>query len=647
MPEDTFPGVRSRGGIVCLLAAAVLVACPAAFAQVQANPFFDDSAVHVINLTMAPADWAALQQNYLLDTYYPATFVWNGISESIGIRSRGKGSRSPVKPNFDLNFAYYQKAQTLLGLPFVTLKANNEDPSNLREWVSMKLFRKMGIPAPREAPAQVLLNGQILGFYYIVEHIDATFLQRNFGDSAGYLYDWQSPEGGPSYDFQNLGTDPNLYAQFLDLKSSQPAPDLQTFADLVQIINQPASASFTDAAFISAVSNYVDPKQFLTYGATEQVLSGSDSLIGGQQGMNNFDLYQFTGTTQYYFIPWDKDLTFTDAARDLFFGISIGPNINLLAARLAGIPQYLQVYLNAAVRAANLMGATGGWADLELNREYDVIHAAALNDPNRPCFGDMLTICGNPDFEAGVEGLHQILVTRSSFVLSEAVGAGWQPSTAGPQLTGSGITALGGARELSPGGVSYVQGKSLAVSAQATFSPMPRVLGNAYVAVDGVRAPLFNTADSIVEFQLPGDLPVGISSIVVSFNGDMSQTFDMDVQASTPAILAAVKADGSPLTAAGAAPGQNITLYATGLGAVNGNLPIGAAEPFAPALTTTALPVVTFGDVSLTVTFAGLSPGFVGLYQVNATIPSASGNAAVSGVIVLTIDGQAAGWRPQ
>ena len=115
----------------------------------------------------------------------------------------------------------------------------------------------------------------------------------------------------------------------------------------MQAINLPANSTITYDPFIAALCQYLDPKQFLTYGATEQVLSSADSLIGGQQGMNNFDLYQFQGTTVYYFIPWDKDMTFSDAARDIFDGISNGPNINLLAARLAGIPQYLQVYLNA------------------------------------------------------------------------------------------------------------------------------------------------------------------------------------------------------------------------------------------------------------------------------------------------------------
>ena len=136
-----------------LLTALAVPACLAA--QSISNTLFDDSTVQVVNLTMDPGDWAALQQNYLADTYYHATFAWNGTTESVGVRSHGGGSRSPIKPNLDVNFAKYDKTQSFLGIPFVLLKANNEDPSNLREWVSMKVFRRMGLPAPREAPAQV------------------------------------------------------------------------------------------------------------------------------------------------------------------------------------------------------------------------------------------------------------------------------------------------------------------------------------------------------------------------------------------------------------------------------------------------------------------------------------------------------------
>jgi len=77
-----------------VIAAAVSVRI--AGAQTQAIPFFDDSTVQTINLTMDPTDWALLQQYYELDTYYQATFTWNGITENIGVRQHGGGSRSPI-----------------------------------------------------------------------------------------------------------------------------------------------------------------------------------------------------------------------------------------------------------------------------------------------------------------------------------------------------------------------------------------------------------------------------------------------------------------------------------------------------------------------------------------------------------------------
>lgn len=94
-------------------------------------------------------------------------------------------------------------------------------------------------------------------------------------------------------------------------------------------------------------------------------------------------------------------------------------------------------------------------------------------------------------------------------------------------------------------------------------------------------------------------------------------------------------------------PGGTISVYASGLGAVNGGVPACAAEPASPALATATLPAITLGGVPLTVTFSGLAPGFVALYQVNAVVPSASGRASFTGPLTLTIDGQTASWQPQ
>jgi len=619
--------------------AGILAVVPAALAQTQAIPFLDDTVVQQINLTVGASDWASLLQNYEADTYYSASFTWNGILEVVGIRQHGGGSRSGIKPNLDINFGYYSGKQSFLGLPFIILKANNEDPTNLREWVSMKFFRMMGFPAPREAPAQLYVNGQYFGFYMIVEHEDATFLQRNFGQSGGYLYEWEYAD---TYEFQNLGNDPSLYAQFLELKTGQTAPDLQTFCNLVQLINQPSSSTFTDADFIIALSQYMDPKSFLTYAATENVLSEADALVGGIVGMNNFYLYQFQGdsrnqrsATFYQLIPWDKDLTFSSSSRDIMTGFTVAPNINVLAQRLVGIPEYLNFYLSQVSKAANLLGGTGGWADTEISFEYAVINTAASNDPNKQCFAaGALYSCGTADFQNGVQSLHYFLAARSAFVLPEVQGYGFQPVTTGPRVSTAAMTAPGGFQismgatatlqgQAAPGALVKVVGANLGPAARAASDPLPRSLANIYVAVEGVRAPLAATSEGQIEIQIPGDLPAGSASIVVCVSGEMSNTFVTSLQATLPAILAIVhQSDGSAVgNADPAVAGETLVVYMAGLGAVNASLGFGEAAPANPPAATAVTPQATLGNAPLNVVFSELSPGFVGLYQVAVAMP--------------------------
>ena len=80
-------------------------------------------------------------------------------------------------------------------------------------------------------------------------------------------------------------------------------------------------------------------------------------------------------------------------------------------------------------------------------------------------------------------------------------------------------------------------------------------------------------------------------------------------------------------------PGDVLLIFCTGLGPVT-NQPESGAAPRDGVLAMSATePVVMLGRVRDTVLFAGLAPGFVGLYQVNAQVPDAgvaSGAASLS-----------------
>ena len=90
------------------------------------------------------------------------------------------------------------------------------------------------------------------------------------------------------------------------------------------------------------------------------------------------------------------------------------------------------------------------------------------------------------------------------------------------------------------------------------------------------------------------------------------------------AALAYVLRGGTGFVATPSTPAQSgdeVILYISGLGSV-GPFSAGQIAPLAPLYQTVNPVTVTLGGVAVTPDFAGLAPGFVGLYQVNVKIPS-------------------------
>src|SRR5712692_6485924 len=171
--------LRHRVGAFAALVVLAVAALPRSVAVQTtptldpANSFFDDTVLQEIRLTINPKDWQALKDHYLDNTYYTADYKWgNQTIRNIAIRSRGTGSRSGVRPGLRVDFDRNVTEQTFLGLKSLILRNNTQDASSMHERISMLFFRRMGLPAPREAHTKLYINNAYDGLYLIVESVD-------------------------------------------------------------------------------------------------------------------------------------------------------------------------------------------------------------------------------------------------------------------------------------------------------------------------------------------------------------------------------------------------------------------------------------------------------------------------------------------
>jgi uncharacterized protein (TIGR03437 family) len=216
--------------------------------------------------------------------------------------------------------------------------------------------------------------------------------------------------------------------------------------------------------------------------------------------------------------------------------------------------------------------------------------------------------------------------------------------------------AAGGA--LSPGSIASLFGTNLAgITVAAGGAPLPQSLGGAAVRLADNLTPLFFVSPGQINLQVPWvtisqatQVPLQITqgpntiSVTVTLTPYSPGLFTTNAQGSGQA-AALIAGTASIVAPTGAFPGSRpakkgefVSLYCTGLGDVRNRPAAGDPSPADPLATTLAIPTLTVGDAPANVSFSGLAPGFVGLYQVNFQIPdSAPSSAAVT--IVLRIGG--------
>jgi hypothetical protein len=111
---------------------------------------------------------------------------------NVGVRLKGSYTRRFEKMSLKIKFDAFQKDQSFMGLDRLTLNAMMQDESQVREVTAYRLFRAMGVPAPRAGYTRVKIDGAYQGLYLNLESVDTKMLKRWF-DSTEHLYSGPRP----------------------------------------------------------------------------------------------------------------------------------------------------------------------------------------------------------------------------------------------------------------------------------------------------------------------------------------------------------------------------------------------------------------------------------------------------------------------
>ncbi|HEY3439738.1 MAG TPA: IPT/TIG domain-containing protein [Paludibaculum sp.] len=217
-------------------------------------------------------------------------------------------------------------------------------------------------------------------------------------------------------------------------------------------------------------------------------------------------------------------------------------------------------------------------------------------------------------------------------------------------------TSFGAATAAAPGSWVEILGANLAsatrewTAADFDGAVAPTVLEGTRVTVGDQPAYLSYVSPSRLKVQLPSGLSAGIQRLTVTTVAGSSAAYDLTVNETEPGLqapstfrvddkqfAAALLEDGATwalpegavegATSRPVRSGETVTLYGTGFGSVT---PVASAGETVQSENALTRPIeILFGDTAAAVSYAGLAPGKVGIYQFKVVVPQLAEGGAV------------------
>ncbi|MEO0337812.1 MAG: CotH kinase family protein [Bacteroidota bacterium] len=287
--------------------------CVLWLAQANSQSIFDSKAINEVRITFDKTEWQQQLADHKMagqEDRMLADLSLNGQSyKNVGIRYKGNSSFHAVmktearKLPLNIKVNFVDKSQRLPG-GGKTLKLANgfRDPSFIREVLAYDIARQY-MPASRASYAKVYANDHYLGLYTLVESVDNSFLDENFGDHNGVFFKCDPnynikapatcPEGSRA-SLTYLGEDTTCYKGYYEIQSDTGWHQL---VHLTKTLNEN----------LGAIEEILDVDQTLWMLAFNNYLVNLDSYLGAF--CHNYYLYQDKEGI-FHPIIWDMNLAF-------------------------------------------------------------------------------------------------------------------------------------------------------------------------------------------------------------------------------------------------------------------------------------------------------------------------------------------------
>ena len=215
------------------------------------------------------------------------------------------GSLRCDKLSMKLKFDEYLPDQRFLGLKRLNFNSMLYDDSLMHERLAYRVYREMGLVAPRSAHARLVINGEDWGVFSLVEDVDGRFTDHHFDGGDGNLY----KEAWPGNADDRLLLDA--------LETNEELADNSGFMQFqTDLLDAP------DEQLAAVAERYLDVDDALAYLAIDQAITNWDGVTAfycyDEESCENHNYfwYQHEGEPRFSLIPWDLDNTFETSPLD-------------------------------------------------------------------------------------------------------------------------------------------------------------------------------------------------------------------------------------------------------------------------------------------------------------------------------------------